>query len=139
MTTITKKQAEAELEARSGDIDKGGLGRVLSKQQAIEDKANRKGPLRRFVGDIRVMFSMLRDYWKGSYRAVPWKSIAAIAGALLYVFNPIDLIPDLIIGFGFLDDAAILAACLSIVESDLYDYEIWKAQQDTEDTGSVDA
>ena len=136
MTTITRKQAEAELKARSGDVDKDGLGRVLSKQQEIEDKANRKGPLKRFVGDIRVMFSMLRDYWKGNYRAVPWKSIAAIAGALLYVLNPIDLIPDLIIGFGFLDDAAILAACLSIVESDLYDYEIWKAQQET---GSVDA
>lgn len=136
MNTITRKQAEAELKARSGDVDKDGLGRVLSKQQDIEDKANRKGPLKRFVGDIRVMFSMLRDYWKGNYRAVPWKSIAAIAGALLYVLNPIDLIPDLIIGFGFLDDAAILAACLSIVESDLYDYEIWKSQQDT---GSVDA
>ncbi|MEX0605317.1 MAG: YkvA family protein [Marinobacter sp.] len=136
MATITREQAETELKARSGDIDKDGLGRVLSKQQAIEAKASQKGPLRRFIGDIRVMFSMLRDYWKGNYRAVPWKSIAAIAGALLYVLNPIDLIPDLIIGFGFLDDAAILAACLTIVESDLHDYEVWKAQQDG---GSVGA
>lgn len=136
MTTISRQQAEAELEARSGDIDKDSLGRVLSKQQAIESKANQKGPLRRFVGDIRVMFSMLRDYWKGNYRAVPWKSIAAIAGALLYVLNPIDLIPDLIIGFGFLDDAAILAACLTVVESDLYDYEVWRAQQDARSEGA---
>ena len=136
MTMITRQQAEAELKARSGDIDKDGLVRVLSKQQAIEAKANQKGPLRRFIGDIRVMFSMLTDYWKGNYRAVPWKSIAAIAGALLYVLNPLDLIPDLIIGFGFLDDAAILAACLSVVESDLYNYEIWKAQQDIGSEGA---
>ena len=46
------------------------------------------------------MFSLIRDYWYGHYRAIPWKSIAAVAGALLYVLNPLDLIPDLIFGFG---------------------------------------
>ena len=54
------------------------------------------------------MFSMLRDYWNGSYRDIPWKSIAAVAGALLYVMNPLDFIPDLIVGIGFVDDVEFL-------------------------------
>ena len=82
--------------------------------------------LSRFSTDIRLMFSMLRDYWQGNYREVPWKSIAAIAGALVYVLNPLDLIPDLLLGFGLLDDAGVVAACLALVESDLLRYAAWK-------------
>ncbi|WP_143151253.1 YkvA family protein, partial [Marinobacter nauticus] len=73
----------------------------------------------------------------GRYRAIPWKSIAAIAGALLYVLNPIDLIPDIIFGIGFLDDAGIVALCLKLVESDLHRYAAWKAQQDDNNVSTM--
>jgi len=69
---------------------------------------------------------MVRDYLKGNYRSVPWKSIAAIAGALLYVLNPLDVIPDFILAFGFLDDAGVVALCLKMVESDLHRYAAWQ-------------
>ena len=62
-------------------------------------------------------------------RSVPWKTIAAVAGALLYVLNPLDFIPDLILGFGFLDDAGVVALCLKLVESDLHRYAAWKEHQ----------
>lgn len=132
MSTISKEQVSTELQAHTDRVGRHDLGGVLSKQQEIEAKAERKGPLHRFLSDIRIMFAMLRDYWNGHYRAVPWMSIAAIAGALLYVFNPLDVIPDMIMGFGLFDDAAVLAACLSIVESDLEAYRAWKAQQDNQ-------
>ncbi|WP_166269430.1 YkvA family protein [Marinobacter caseinilyticus] len=133
MSTISNEQAESALQAHADDVNQRDLSHVLSKRAAIEAKAQRKGPLRRFLEDIQVMFSMLGDYWNGRYRAVPWMSIAAIAGALLYVLNPIDLIPDLIVGFGLFDDAAVLAACLSMVESDLATYAAWKHQQSSEE------
>ncbi|MFN2360971.1 MAG: YkvA family protein [Marinobacter sp.] len=108
---------------------------MLSRQKAIEDKVRKSGKLRRFSKDIRLMFSMLRDYWQGNYREVPWKSIAAIAGALIYVLNPLDLIPDLLLGIGFLDDAGVVAACLALVETDLLRYAAWKERiQETEAT-----
>ena len=45
---------------------------------------------------------------------------------VLYVLNPLDLIPDLIFGFGLVDDAGVVALCLKLVESDLHRYAAWK-------------
>lgn len=126
MTAFSERKAEEQLNSEAGKVRRDDVGDLLSRQQAIEDKVRNSGKLRRFSTDIRLMFSMLRDYWQGNYRQVPWKSIAAIAGALVYVLNPLDLIPDLLLGIGFLDDAGVVAACLALVESDLLRYAAWK-------------
>lgn len=126
MTGFSERKANEQLTTEAEKVHRKDLGDLLERQQAIEDKVRNSGKLRRFGTDIRLMFSMLRDYWQGNYREVPWKSIAAIAGALVYVLNPLDLIPDLLLGFGFLDDAGVVAACLALVESDLLRYAAWK-------------
>jgi len=134
MALFSEKAAAAQLKEQSNNIDKDDLKTLLERQRAIEEKVSSSGRLNRFAIDIKLMFSLIRDYWRGSYRAIPWKSIAAIAGALLYVMNPLDLIPDLIFGFGLLDDAGVVALCLKLVESDLHRYAAWKQQQQAPDT-----
>lgn len=126
MALFSEKNAQTQLDAEAKKIKRADLEALLERQRAIEDKVKGSGKLSRFSADIKLMFSMIRDYWNGSYRDVPWKSIAAIAGALLYVLNPLDFIPDLIIGLGFLDDVGVVALCLRLVESDLHKYAAWK-------------
>lgn len=82
--------------------------------------------LKRFINDFRIMTSMLKDYWSGDYRDVPWGVLAAIVAALLYVLSPVDLIPDIIPVIGFIDDAVVMAFCLNMVGRDINDYENWK-------------
>jgi uncharacterized membrane protein YkvA (DUF1232 family) len=48
---------------------------------------------------------------------------------LLYVFNPFDLMPDLLPLIGQLDDVAVMSACLMLVEQDLVKYRVWKEGQ----------
>lgn len=127
MAGISRKQAREALNAEAGRVDRNSLETLLGEQQRIEQKVKSSGRLSRFSTDIRLMMDMLQDYWRGNYRAIPWKSIAAIAGALVYVLNPLDLIPDLILGFGLIDDAGVVAACLTLVEADLHRYAAWKA------------
>ena len=50
--------------------------------------------------------------------------------ALLYIFSPIDLVPDVIPGIGLLDDAAVTALCLSLIKSDLEKYKSFKEEQE---------
>jgi uncharacterized membrane protein YkvA (DUF1232 family) len=133
MAIFNDRKAKKQLDREAGKVNRRDVEDLLSRQQAIEEKVQGSGRLKRFSSDIRLMFSMLRDYWKGDYRAIPWKSVAAIAGALIYVMNPLDVIPDLILGFGFIDDAGVVALCLKMVESDLMRYAAWKQQNDTED------
>jgi uncharacterized membrane protein YkvA (DUF1232 family) len=126
MVLFSQRNAQKQLNSEAEKVNRADLETLLERQRAIEDKVKGSGKLNRFSADIKLMFSMIRDYWNGSYRDVPWKSIAAVAGALLYVMNPLDFIPDLIIGFGFLDDAGVVALCLKLVESDLHKYAAWK-------------
>ena len=130
MPSFSKRKAKQQLDREAGRIHDEDVGDLLSRQQAIEDKVQNSGKLQRFSSDIKLMFSMLRDYWQGNYREVPWKSVAAIAGALVYVMNPMDVIPDLILGFGFIDDAGVVALCLKMVESDLLRYAAWKQNKE---------
>lgn len=126
MAVFSDRKAKQQLDREAEKIHDDDLASLLERQRAIEEKVHNSGKLKRFSGDISLMFAMLRDYWHGNYREVPWKSIAAIAGALVYVLNPLDIIPDLILGFGFMDDAGVVALCLRLVESDLLRYAAWK-------------
>ena len=130
MAVFNDRKAKQQLEREAGKVDSRDVGDLLARQKAIEDKVRNSGKLKRFSAEVRLMFSMLSDYWQGNYREVPWKSIAAIAGALIYVLNPLDAIPDLILGFGFIDDAGVVALCLKLVESDLLRYAAWKEHRE---------
>ena len=130
MALFSRRNAEKQLKAEADKVHRQDLEKLLERQRAIEEKVKSSGKLKRFGSDVRLMFSMIRDYWQGNYRSVPWKTIAAVAGTLLYVMNPLDVIPDLILGFGFIDDAGVVALCLKLVESDLHRYAAWKEHQD---------
>ena len=51
--------------------------------------------------------------------------LAAIAG-LIYVVNPMDIVPEYIIGFGVLDDAAVVGIILQAMHMDLNKYKKWQ-------------
>jgi len=131
MASFSERTAHRQLKSESDKVKQADIQRLLEKQQAVEEKVKNSGKLNRFATDIKLMFSLVRDYYNGRYRTIPWKSIAAIVGALIYVLNPLDLIPDLILSIGFIDDVGVVALCLKLVESDLHRYAAWKELQDT--------
>jgi len=119
-TAIVKRDAERVTEQ---DIEK-----VLDKSEDIRRQFESEGPLRKFVDDFKLLMALVKDYWHGKYRRIPFWTIAAITAALLYVLNPFDLIPDFIPGLGQIDDAAVVAACLLLVRQDLQKYRQWKIE-----------
>ena len=123
---FTEQQAQEELNKRSKNVTEEDVKKIFEKRDEIEKKFNPSGPLGKFIGDLQILFSLVNDYRKGKYRKVPWTSIAAIVGALLYVFSPIDLIPDFIPAIGLMDDATVVALCLKAIDSDLKKYAQWK-------------
>lgn len=135
MNEIPEEQAKKQLKKEAKKVKKKeDLRDLLSKQKKIENKIRKNESVNEYVDKVRVMFGLIRDYTKGSYRQVPWKTIAAVAGGLLYAFNPFDLIPDFIPMVGMVDDAAVIAACLRLVNDDLEDYLSWKLSSSEPET-----
>ena len=100
--------------------------KVIKKSEAIRNKFEHARPLGRFIEDSILLSAIVKDYVKGKYKKIPRWSMAAIVFTLLYVLNPFDLIPDFIAFIGYLDDAAVVAGCLYLVEQDLQEYKEWK-------------
>ncbi len=103
------------------DLD---IAKVNQRAQDIENKLPR---LKQVFEQAKVMLSMVKDYWNGAYREIPYWAISAISLALLYVLNPADVVPDVIVGVGYLDDATVVAFCLKLVERELERYNEWRA------------
>ena len=80
----------------------------------------------RLIGNFKLLYSLIKDYWKGEYREVsPWSILVFIAG-IVYVVSPIDIIPDFLPLVGQIDDALILILCMYSLEKDLHKYKEWK-------------
>ena len=86
-----------------------------------------------FVGKkfsmIPVMISLVKNYVQGKYTTVPYGTILAVLSALIYFLAPIDIVPDFIPLAGYLDDMAVLALCMNMVNIDIETYEKWRQSQ----------
>jgi uncharacterized membrane protein YkvA (DUF1232 family) len=100
--------------------------KVVDKSEEIKEKFVSRGPLKRFIEDAKLLLALVKDYRAGQYRRVPYGIIGAVVFALLYVFNPFDLVPDVLPVIGAVDDATVVGACLILVEKDLNRFRDWK-------------
>jgi uncharacterized membrane protein YkvA (DUF1232 family) len=76
----------------------------------------------RTVGRIRLMVMMCSDHRSGRYPHLPLATVWALFFALAYITFPIDLIPDVIPGLGWLDDAFVIALVWRACHRDLRRY-----------------
>ncbi len=120
------KIEEEMIEEGSKKVTDKDIQKVVDKSEEIQKKFYSRGPLKRFVDDARLLIALVKDYWSRKYRRLPYGVVAAVVFSLLYVFNPFDLIPDVLPIIGVVDDASVVGACLLLVERDLLAYQRWK-------------
>ena len=102
---------------------------VMENEEAINKKFSGANTLSKYAELGKIMVGMLKDVKNGIYPQVPWFTIATVVLALLYVLNPMDIIPDFIPGVGYIDDMAVLSIGVGWIESDLHRYLDWKIQE----------
>ena len=71
-------------------------------------------------------------YARGDYRQVSWQPLVLIVAAVLYFLMPVDVIPDFIVGLGYVDDAAVIAWVMSTVGFEVEKFRQWEASRATQ-------
>lgn len=123
-----EKIDETFVETEIAKIDDGDLELAIENKEVIDKKLSGRG-MKRYAEMGKIMFGMIKDFKKGDYTQVPWFTVAAVVFALLYVFNPLDIMPDFIPGIGYVDDFAIFTIVLRFIQTDLHSYLDWKIEE----------
>lgn len=105
------------------------LQRVEAQRWSIVRKVAGIPLLQGVLGEVEVVLDLMRDYWSGRYREIPRWVVGALAFALLYFINPIELIPEFVPVIGYLDDAALLLLALRLTREYVEKYKVWREQR----------
>ncbi len=101
----------------------GDKKKILNTLNTAIEKAlyleNGNGEVTGLVEKIKLFIIMLRAYFKGEYKEIPWKSISLILAGLIYFVNPLDLISDFIPVIGYVDDFTVILLVFKSVEEDV--------------------
>lgn len=120
--------AAQELAREARDVTPGTIPRTAERARRFLEAPPwwaRVAP-QRLITRLRLLWMVLRDYVNGSYRKLPWKAIAAVVAAALYVISPVDLVPDFLGPLGWTDDALVVALTWGLMKRELRDYCAWK-------------
>lgn len=118
-----KDMVESTIDRKAGRITEKDLRELAGRKKEMDEKLEGlPGKFTKLVNQVKLLYSMIKDYRRGEYREVPWYTIAVSAAAILYFLTPLDFIPDWIPIGGYIDDAAVLAFCINALRDDLRKY-----------------
>src|SRR5437868_8173551 len=117
--------SQALTDARSNAKDPERL-RQLFKEAVKKAATIRKDPFKDLWAYFQAMLRLIRAYYRREYRNVPLQNLVMIVGAIIYIVNPFDLIPDWIAGLGFADDAVVLGFAVQRTRQTLDDFMTWE-------------
>lgn len=120
---------ESYLEGEITKVEDGDVEILMENNEAITKKLSGSNSLSKYLEIGKIMMAMVKDLKRGAYSNIPWFTVATIVMALLYVLNPMDIIPDFIPGLGYIDDVAVLSIGIGWIESDIHRYLDWKVDQ----------
>jgi uncharacterized membrane protein YkvA (DUF1232 family) len=123
------KNPEEFVKEGAEEVTSSDIETVVERSEEIKKKFSARGPLKRFIEDSKLLTALVKDWRTGKYRQALYGTIAAVVFALIYVFNPFDIVPDILPVIGAVDDATVIGALLMLVERDLQKYRGWKERQ----------
>ncbi|MBK5199197.1 MAG: DUF1232 domain-containing protein [Methyloceanibacter sp.] len=105
----------------ASELRQAALGRQISLTAFAERERQIRrdfwAKLKRFAGRVPFVEDLVAAYYCALDPATPMRVRGMLLAALAYFILPFDLIPDMIVGLGFADDAALLTAVLGLVAS----------------------
>ena len=77
---------------------------------------------------LQAMLRLIRAYADGQYRDISENTLVVIVAAIVYIVNPLDVIPDALPALGYLDDATVLALAVKRSRDSLDAFMAWETR-----------
>ncbi len=104
---------------RVPDIEILGPEDAAGKEERV--RANFWSTVRRALRAIPFMEDVAAAYYAMLDPRTPTGARLTLIAALAYFVSPFDIVPDMIVGLGFMDDATVLLAAISAVRGSIRD------------------
>ena len=122
---------------RYGDYERRADGLVSSKERLknLATQAVRKlsGTASMRIDRVReeliLCIALVRSWMHGEYDGVSRQTIVAVTAALLYFVVPLDVIPDFLIGVGFIDDASVVGYVMTMLAAEMDTFRRWQERE----------
>lgn len=75
---------------------------------------------------ISLIGRLIKANLTGAYKLKSTRVLVGLLAACIYFINPFDLVPDLLVGIGLVDDMAIIAWVFSSAATELKAFEEWE-------------
>ncbi|MFD0985837.1 YkvA family protein [Methyloligella solikamskensis] len=102
-------------------LRKEAMGQALTAERVAqrEEKVRRDfwSKLKRVAGRVPFMEDLVAGYYCALDSQTPLRVRGMLLAVIAYFILPMDLMPDIVLGLGFADDAALLTGVLSLVSS----------------------
>ena len=134
------QRAFSRMRGKAGDYlnDPEKARKLVEQAQAkAAHRGARSGPLAGVSATLQTMGRLVRAYARREYRRLPWGAILSIGAALLYFVAPLDALPDFVLGFGLIDDAAVLAFIATRLGEELAAFETWERNRSAARVGEA--
>jgi len=117
---LDESALRARLKRDAEAVTERDAERVVARENELDRKLKEvSAKFSKLVNQVKLLYELIRSYVDGSYRQVPWVSIATAVAAVAYFMLPLDLIPDMLPGIGYLDDLLVVRFALTAIQSDL--------------------
>jgi uncharacterized membrane protein YkvA (DUF1232 family) len=105
----------------ASDLRNAALGRDISLARLAEwEKRVRNdfwSKIRRLAGKLPFVEELVAAYYCALDPATPMRVRGMLLAAIAYFILPFDFVPDIIVGLGFADDAALVTAVIAMVSA----------------------
>ena len=105
----------------------GSKGRLVVMAIQLVTKARKVNwPQNALKEQLFLTGRLVKAFAMGRYKAIPIRSILLVTASIIYFINPLDLVPDAVIGFGLTDDLTILTGVLNLIGNELEKFSRWE-------------
>lgn len=102
---------------------------------ASRKQANAGGDkLREMRVQLTTAIALFNAWLVGDYRQVSNKTLVILLAALLYFVMPLDVVPDFLLGWGLIDDAAVLSYAFLQLRTEIAAFQVWREQNQSDES-----